>query len=336
VMALLFLALLGLHAVRADDDGESSGGDDAAAAKAAPAKAAKPAKAASKKAKGSKLPPGEFNPDGLPPVPVQPLSSDAASLIDDDALFAKFEPKTVTGKETVAELTMALAKAQSFLKKMRRDLEGEKVWTKNVYDIIQNYQYKYLKTIKDVRLRQKKVKKMAELVQLIKQSALHAGVKRELAKASEALDELVSRAPEGKSGATYRKIANKMAKLKKALALMPRAEHLFTDTTDKVKDILSADVSPESADALRQLIEKPKKKKKAPAVAAAAVTPKPAAAKADATKAKKAKAGKKAKKAGKKGGKVKKAKKAGKKAKKGKKPAKKAKKPKKKAAADDD
>jgi len=302
VIAVLFMAVLGLHAVRADDDGESSGGE-----------AAKPAKPAAK-AKAAKLPAGEFNPEGLPPVPVQPLSSDAAALVDDDALFAKFEPKTVTGKETVAELTAALAKSQSFLKKMRRDLEGEKVWTKNVYDIIQNYQYKYLKTIKDVRQRQKKVKKMAKLVQLIKQSALHAGVKRELQKASDALDELVSRAPEGKSGSTYRKIAAKMAKLKKALALMPRAEHLFTDTTEKVKDLLSADVSPESADALRELLEpKKKRKEKKPA------TPKPAAAKA-ATKATKSK---KAAKAGKKGkaAKGKKAK-AAKKPKAGKKPTK--------------
>jgi len=284
VIALLFLGLIGLHAVRAGDDGEtgeSSGGEE---------EAPKPKKGG--KGKGGKLPPGEFNPEGLPPVPVQPLSSDAAALNDDDALFAKFEPKTVSGKETVGELTQALAKAQSFLKKMRRDLEGEKVWTKNVYDIIQNYQYKYLKTIKDVKLRSKKVKKMAKLVQLIKQSALHAGVKRELQRASEALEELVSRAPEGRDGAMYRKISRKMAKLKKALALMPRAEHLFTDTTEKVKDILSSDVAPPSSDALRQLIEGSEKKKKA---APAAAKPKPAAAKK--TTAKKTAAKKTAKKA---------------------------------------
>jgi len=201
---------------------------------------------------------------------------------------------------------MALAKAQGFLKKMRRDLEGEKVWTKNVYDIIQNYQYKYLKTIKDVKMREKKVHKMAKLVKLIKQSALHAGVKRELARASDALEELVSRAPEGASGMEYRKIAHKMHKLKKALALMPRAEHLFTDTTDKVKDILSSDVSPDSGDALRELVgtAKPKPAAKAAAQAPAAPKPKKAAApkpkKASKPKKAAAKKPKKAKKAPKK------------------------------------
>jgi len=307
VVAVLFIGLLGLTAVRAGDDDE-----EAPAAKASAKAAPKAAKAAGGggAAAAVQLPPGDFTPSGLPPVPVQPLSSDAAALVDDDQLFAKFQPKTITGKETVTELTSALSKAQTFLNKMRRDLEGEKVWTKNVYDIIQNYQYKYLKTIKDVKMREKKVKKMGKLVQLIKQSALHAGVKRELARASDALDELVSRAPAGNSGATYRKIARKMAKLNKQLALMPRAEHLFTDTTEKVKDILSSSVPPDSGDALRQLVEKKKP---------AAAKPKPAAAQASATKATKAKAAKTAKKAAKgaKAAKGKKAKKAGKKAKKG-------------------
>jgi len=317
VIALLFLGLIGLHAVRAGDD---EGGEEAAAA---------PAAATPKGAAAKKLPPGDFNPEGLPAVPVQPLSVDAAALADDDTLFAKFEPKTVTGKETVAELTGALTKANGFLRKMRRDLEGEKVWTKNVYDIIQNYQYKYLKTIKDVRVREKKVKKLAKLVQLIKQSALHAGVKRELARASEALEELVSRAPAGKGGRMYRRIARKMFKLKKALALMPRAEHLFTDTSDQVKKILQSDVAPESADAIRELVAKPKKKQ------APAPKPKPAA-KAAGAAAKKGKGKGKGKKGAAKAGKGKKAggkkgKKAAKKGKKGKK-AKKAKKPKKKSA----
>jgi len=313
VIALLFLGLLGLHAVRAADDDEEP--------------AAKPAKAAAKPAAAAALPPGEFNPEGLPPVPVKPLSSDAAALVDDDALFAKFQPKTVTGKESVAELTSALAKAQTFLKKMRRDMEGEKVWTKNVYDIIQNYQYKYLKTIKDVKMREKKVKKMAKLVKLIKQSALHAGVKRELARASNALEELVSRAPGGAEGAQYRKIARKMAKLKRALSLMPRAEHLFTDTTEKVKEVLSSSIPPESADALRQLVSPPKPKPAAKAAKPAA--PKPVVKKAAAAAAAPKKAKKAPKKAAKKGKKpAKKGKKAAKKGKKAKKQ------PKKKVAAE--
>jgi len=292
-IALLFLGLVGLHAVRAGDEDEEG---------AAPAK-----KAAKAPAAKSAAPPGDYTPEGLPPLPVQPLSSDAAALVDDDTLFAKFQPKTVTGKETVAELTQSLAKAQTFLKKMRRDLEGEKVWTKNVYDIIQNYQYKYLKTIKDVKMRTHKVKKMAKLVKLIKQSALHAGVKRELSRASNALDELVSRAPHGRGGSEYRRLARKMARLQKALALMPRAEHLFSDTTEKVKEVLASDVSPDSSDALKELVNGKKKKKAKPAPTPAPVTKKPAVA-VKPKKAPKKAAAKKGK--GKKANKPKKAKKA--------------------------
>jgi heterodisulfide reductase subunit C len=89
------------------------------------------------------------------------------------------------------------------------------VWTKNVYDIIQNYQYKYLKTIEDVRMRERRVSKMERLVQLLKKSALHAGVEAELAKADKALNELVTRA--GEATPAYTRIRRRMTKLKEAL-----------------------------------------------------------------------------------------------------------------------
>src|SRR5690348_8763177 len=72
-------------------------------------------------------------------------------------------------------------------------VESEKTWTKNVYDIIQNYQYKYVKTVKDVREREAKIGKLAAFVKLIKQSTLHASIQNELAKASKQLSELVTR-----------------------------------------------------------------------------------------------------------------------------------------------
>jgi hypothetical protein len=235
LLVVLFVALCLANTVRAgDDDGEE--GEE------------KPAK----KEKGGKVP-GNFHPEGLPPLPVAPLSVDAAALEEDDKEFDSFQPKSVKGTESVQALNGALAKARALLTKMRDDLEGEKVWTKNVYDIIQNYQYKYLRTVKDVRDRQSKVKKMAKLVRMLKASTLHAGVQQELSRASKALEELVERSGK-KGGEGYRRIADRMSRLRKTLQSLPAPRALHTETTRKMKKILSATLPPQTSDAVRNLM----------------------------------------------------------------------------------
>jgi len=185
--ALVVILLLGLVftvAVRADDDDGSGGSGGSAGAAVAPKAKAKaaapkakpkaraPARAPARRpaprggaraAPQRRMAPPSRGPGGVPlealtRLPVEPLAMDAAALRDDDTQFDQL-PKQLTGKENVVALTKSLKSAALLLNKMKRDVEGEKVWTKNVYDIIQNYQYKYLKTIQDVKMRQKKIKK---------------------------------------------------------------------------------------------------------------------------------------------------------------------------------
>jgi len=349
LLGLVFTAAL-VHA--SDDDeasGGASGGESGGAAKPAakpkaqpkaqPKAKAKPAKA--KAAKVHRAPKRASAPaprrsapspsrhasaprrSGIPlqalsALPVEPLAMDAAALRDDDTQFDQL-PKQLSGKENVHALTHSLKKAALLLNKMKRDVEGEKVWTKNVYDIIQNYQYKYLKTVEDVKMRQKKVKKMEHLVSLLKRSTLHSAVEKELTKASKVLRELVTRS--GGNGAVYSKVSARMAKLKNALATMPRPQELYSETTNKMQRILKSKLPPQTSDALKNLANgvtgddaanaaKAAAKKAAKAAAAAAAAkaaktkknnnPKKASAK-KAPKSKKSKAGKAAKKAAKAG-----------------------------------
>jgi len=269
VVALLLLALLGLAAmipVRADDDDDSDHGDssdssdsseeEAPKAKAKHGKSGKHGKGgkankqdtASATQQNSNLPL-----DAISKLPVEPLAMDAAALKDDDREFDML-PKTLSGDENVDALTASLTKATTLLHKMQRDVESEKVWTKNVFDIIQNYQYKYLKTVKDVHEREQKIGKLESLVKLIKQSTLHASVQRELSKASKQLRELVTRAggPSEVTGRYYESVSERMNNLKAQLTSMPRPTELHSETISKMKSILKSKVNP-SADAISHL-----------------------------------------------------------------------------------
>jgi len=193
---------------------------------------------------------------------------DAAALKDDDSQFEVFNAEAKAMDSTnVAKLHTALGKATTLMQKMQRDTEAEKVWTKNVYDIIQNYQYKYLKTIEDVRQRERKVLKMERLVKLLKKSALHAGVEAELGKADKALNELVSRA--GEYSPQYTRIRRRMTKLKEALKNIRAPRQLHSETTQRMRKILRGSIPPSSSDALRNLIGGAQARPKPPAKAAA-------------------------------------------------------------------
>jgi len=259
VLALLLLGLLAFAAmipVRADDDGdddsssESSGekGSGDEEAEAPKPKAEKPAK----KPVVQKL--EELPLEAISKLPVEPLSMDAAALKDDDRNFDML-PKGLSGEENVAQLGDALTKATTLLRKMQRDVESEKVWTKNVYDIIQNYQYKYLKTVRDVKERETKIAKLENLVKMIKQSTLHASVQRELTKASKQLKELVTRSGGDTElmGRYYKSVNDRMTNLKNQLREMPRPTELYSETTAKMKSIMKNRIPPKTADAIKEL-----------------------------------------------------------------------------------
>jgi len=220
---------------------------------------------------------------------------DAAALRDDDRQFDQF-PKQLSGEQNVEALTGSLKRAALLLQKMKRDVEGEKVWTKNVYDIIQNYQYKYLKTVQDVKTREAKINKMERLVNALKQSTLHSAVEKELNDASKALAELVNRAGgDAATGSVYSKVTARMAKLKHALKTMPRPRELYSDTTSKMQNILRTDLPLTTGDAIAHLnagtaAAKPKKARKSAPKAKAPKAKAPKAPKAKAPKAKAPKA----------------------------------------------
>jgi len=303
-IGLIFAAAL-VHAERDDDDEDKPAAKPAAkVVKKAPAKkpaAKKVAKkpAAKKRAGGAKGKKGgaiytaDIPLEALSKLPVSPLAMDAAALKDDDSQFELFNAQARTiDSRNVRGLQKSLGKATKLMRKMRRDVEAEKVWTKNVYDIIQNYQYKYLKTIEDVRMREKKVAKMQKLVNTLKRSTLHAGVEQELSKASKALNELVQRS--GKSGAAYTKITRRMQQLKNALSDVANPRQMHSETTARMKKILRNAIPPNSSDALRNLVpgapaagaKKAKKAKKSKKVVAKKGK-KPAAGKKTAKKGKK-------------------------------------------------
>jgi len=266
LLLLLGLLLVMAVLVRCQEEEEEGGEEEKAPAKA-------------------KAPPAKLNKGGAPytadiplealsKLPVEPLSMDAAALKDDDKQFELFlngnEPKS----QNVEALTGALNKATALMRKMQRDVEAEKVWTHNVYDIIQNYQYKYLKSIEDVKRREKKLIKMEQLVDLLKASTLRAGVEHELSTAEKALNELVRRAGPKHGGQLYQRITRRMAKLKDALREVQTPRQLHSETTARIKKILRSDLPPYSLDALSHLTtddeddsEKPKAKATATAAA---------------------------------------------------------------------
>jgi len=254
------IALVAVTPVRADDDGsdgDSSSGDTSSGDSSGDGNADAPAPKPKKKAATPAPKPdksAEIALDAISKLPVEPLSMDAAALKDDDRQFDML-PKALSGDENVEQLTAALTKATTLLQKMQRDVESEKVWTKNVYDIIQNYQYKYLKTIRDVKERDEKIGKLESLVKLIKQSTLHASVQREISKASKQLKELVNRSG-GTSDAVgkyYHTLNERINNLKSQLRTVPKSNELYSETTNKMKSIMRNKVPPETKDALSEL-----------------------------------------------------------------------------------
>jgi len=258
---LLGVLLVTARVARAEAEPEEGGEEGGDEGEKKPA--AKPAKGG----KGGDPYTADIPLEALSKLPVEPLSMDAAALKDDDAQFELFSA-AVEGDKTnknVAALDAALKKATTLMHKIHRDVEAEKVWTKNVYDIIQNYQYKYLKTIEDVKQREKKLSKMEKLVELLKSSTLHAGVEHELQKAEKALSELVNRA--GTKGKLYQRITRRMTKLKQALNEVQTPRQLHSETVAKMRKILRNDIPPSSSDALSSLVDDDESPKATPKAA---------------------------------------------------------------------
>jgi len=71
------------------------------------------------------------------------------------------------------ELDAKLARASDLLNKMQTDVTTEKDWAKSVHDIIENYQFKYSKSLSDIAEREKRVAKLKEVKDQITSEITH-------------------------------------------------------------------------------------------------------------------------------------------------------------------
>jgi len=154
------------------------------------------------------------------------------------------------------ELDTKLSRASDLLNKMETDVTTEKDWAKSVHDIIENYQFKYSKSLSDIAEREKRVAKLKEVKDQITQARLHTGVEEDMDKATKDLDDLTSRlgadAPASKD---YSDLKNKVSKIKKKLdALSPNRAANAKDADQKIDDAVAPLIPPASTDALTPLV----------------------------------------------------------------------------------
>jgi len=153
-------------------------------------------------------------------------------------------------------LDTKLSRASDLLNKMETDVTTEKDWAKSVHDIIENYQFKYSKSLSDIAEREKRVAKLKEVKDQITQARLHTGVEEDMDKATKDLDDLTSRlgadAPASKD---YSDLKNKVTKIKKKLdALSPNRAANAKDADQKIDDAVAPLIPPASTDALAPLV----------------------------------------------------------------------------------
>jgi len=154
------------------------------------------------------------------------------------------------------ELDSKLSRASDLLNKMETDVSTEKDWAKGIHDVIENYQFKYSKSLSDIAEREKRVAKLKEVKDQITQARLHTGVEEDMDKATKDLDDLTSRlgadAPASKD---YSELKNKVTKIKKKLdALSPNRAANAKDADQKIDDAVAPLIPPASTDALTPLV----------------------------------------------------------------------------------
>jgi DNA repair ATPase RecN len=154
------------------------------------------------------------------------------------------------------ELDMKIARANDILNKMQTDVSTEKDWAKSVHDIIENYQFKYSKSLSDIAEREKRVNKLKEVKDQLTQARLHTGVEEDIDAASKNLDDLTSRlGPDAPASKDYSELKNKVTKLKKKLdALSPNRAANAKDADQKIDDAIAPIIPPASNDALAPLV----------------------------------------------------------------------------------
>jgi hypothetical protein len=154
------------------------------------------------------------------------------------------------------DLDAKLARANELLAKMQSDVSTEKDWAKSVHDIIENYQFKYSKSLADIAEREKRVAKLKQVQDQLSQARLHTGVEDAMDKATKDLDEITSRlGPDADTTKDYTSVKNKITKLKKKLdQLAPTRASNALNADAKIDDAVAASIPPASTDALAPLV----------------------------------------------------------------------------------
>jgi len=215
-------------------------------------------------AAGAPPPAGGAPPAAGAPAPASPGAPALTDPSSADAAIAGLTVKPSDAFDNGAslnspyaqDLDIKLSRAADLLNKMQTDVTTEKDWAKSVHDIIENYQFKYSKSLSDIAEREKRVTKLKEVKDQLTQARLHTGVEEDMDKATKDLDDLTSRlgadAPASKD---YSDLKNKVTKIKKKLdALSPSRAVNTKDVDQKLNDAVAPLIPPASNDALTPLV----------------------------------------------------------------------------------
>jgi len=266
-VVLFLFCLLTLNVESRITNRRRSRDDPAAAPPAAAAPGAAPADPSAAGAAPAAGAAGAAPPAGAAGAAATPTTPGAPGLADpsaNDAQIAGLAVKPSDAFDNPAlqpspfgqELDTKLSRASDLLNKMQSDVSTEKDWAKSVHDIIENYQFKYSKSLSDIAEREKRVAQLKEVKDQITQARLHTGVEEDMDRATKDLDALTARlgadAPASKD---YSDLKNKVTKIKKKLdALSPNAALDAKDADQKINDAVSPHIPPASTDALAPLV----------------------------------------------------------------------------------
>jgi hypothetical protein len=159
--------------------------------------------------------------------------------------------KTVT--DPTVELPIQLQRAEDLLAKMTTELGNTKSWAKSVHDLIQNYQFKYTKSLVDIKAQEKKIERLRKLVSVIKKANLRNVFQQSLSKATAELDELSVR--DG-AKSKYEPVVDKIAALRKDLSKLhdEKVDKVAKHAADEIDDAVATTIPPNSNDALKAML----------------------------------------------------------------------------------
>lgn len=142
--------------------------------------------------------------------------------------------------------------AQTLVDKLQWQVDHEKQWARNVYEVISNYQYKYNKVLSDIKERDEKAKKLKELLAQLKKARLHVSVQADLEQAQSSLGLLG-----GEDSKEYTDLKDKVTGLKDELDKLntDSVDSVLDGVEDKMSDVVSGPLPPKSSDALDETLK---------------------------------------------------------------------------------